>query len=43
MADPDLRERMGKAGRKRAEEMFSWEAIAKQTRDLYAELLAAKK
>lgn len=39
MADPAKREEMGKAGRARAEEMFSWTAIAKQTRDLYARLL----
>ena len=39
MADPELRERMGKAGRRRAEQHFSWKAIAQQTRDLYAELL----
>jgi glycogen synthase len=43
MADPELRTKMGKAGRKRAEQIFSWESIAKQTRDLYAELLARKK
>ncbi|HEX8371536.1 MAG TPA: glycogen synthase [Chthoniobacterales bacterium] len=39
MKDPDKRERMGKAGRLRALEKFSWSAIAAQTRDLYAELL----
>jgi glycogen synthase len=39
MADPDLRRRFGKAGRRRAEEMFSWHAIAQQTRDLYAMLI----
>ena len=38
MADAPLRERMAKAGRKRAVEMFSWAAIAQQTRDLYATL-----
>ncbi len=38
MANPVLRERMGKAGRKRAEAKFSWGAIAEKTRDLYAEL-----
>lgn len=43
MANPELRERMGKAGRRRAEEMFSWKAIAKQTEALYAELLKAKR
>ncbi len=40
MADPAKRERFGKAGRKRAEEIFSWKAIAKQTVDLYSELIA---
>ncbi len=35
MADPDLRKRMGKAGRDRVEEQFSWTSIAKQTLDLY--------
>lgn len=42
MADPELRARFGKAGRKRAEEMFSWRAIARQTADLYAGLVAAR-
>ncbi|MGI8821337.1 MAG: glycogen synthase [Chthoniobacterales bacterium] len=41
MSDPSLRERMAKAGRRRAIELFSWAAIAEQTRDLYASLLAA--
>ncbi len=41
MADPDLRARMGKAGRKRAEEMFSWQAIAGQTHALYEQLVSA--
>ena len=39
MDDPALREKMGKAGRKRAEEKFSWAAIARQTADLYQTLL----
>ncbi len=39
MRDPALREKMGKAGRRRAEQMFSWSAIARQTRDLYAGLV----
>lgn len=38
MADPELRKRMGKAGRKRAEECFSWKAIAQQTLELYQTL-----
>lgn len=40
MADPVARAEFGKAGRARAEELFSWKAIAAQTRDLYASLLA---
>ena len=38
--DPALRERMGKAGRKRAEEQFSWTAIAQKTLSLYRTLLS---
>ena len=37
--DPNLRERFGKAGRKRAEEKFSWSAIAQRTVALYQSLL----
>jgi glycogen synthase len=40
--DAELRERMGRAGRKRAEEHFSWAAIARQTLDLYGALLDAR-
>ena len=36
--DPQLRERFGKAGRKRAEENFSWAAIAAKTKKLYETL-----
>jgi starch synthase len=39
MADPQLREKFGKAGRKRAEEDFSWSAIAQQTKALYETLM----
>jgi starch synthase len=39
MADPDLRVRMGAAGRRRAVERFSWESIADQTVDLYRSLI----
>ena len=35
MKDPQLRERFGKAGRKCAEENFSWAAIAEKTKKLY--------
>jgi alpha-maltose-1-phosphate synthase len=38
MRDPQLRERFGKAGRKRAEENFSWAAIAAKTTALYETL-----
>jgi alpha-maltose-1-phosphate synthase len=43
MRDAKLRERFGKAGRRRAEEKFSWRAIAEQTHRLYQELLAARR
>jgi glycosyltransferase involved in cell wall biosynthesis len=39
MSNPELRIRMGKAGRRRAERLFSWKAIASQTRDLYDSLI----
>ena len=39
MANPQLRAQMGEAGRKRAEQMFSWKAIAQQTYSLYESLL----
>ena len=38
MKDRHLREKFGKAGRKRAEEKFSWSAIAQETKSLYAVL-----
>jgi glycogen synthase len=42
LADPGLRERMGKAGRQRAEQVFSWDAIARRTIDLYVSLLTPR-
>jgi glycogen synthase len=42
MADAQLRQRFGHAGRKRAEEKFSWSAIAQQTVELYSQLLPRK-
>ena len=42
MADPDLREKFGKAGRKRAEVTFGWPAIARETQQLYEKLLRVK-
>ena len=38
MRDPQLRERFGKAGRKRVETNFSWSAIAEKTKKLYETL-----
>jgi alpha-maltose-1-phosphate synthase len=38
MKNPGLRERFGKAGRKRVEENFSWSAIAEKTKRLYESL-----
>lgn len=38
MADPDLCDRMGKAGRRRVIDNFSWSAIAQQTLDLYQDV-----
>ena len=39
MQDRQLREKFGKAGRKRAEEEFSWSTIARETEELYAALV----
>ncbi len=39
MADTPLRERMGKAGRKRVEEHFGWDAIARRTVSLYKSIV----
>jgi alpha-maltose-1-phosphate synthase len=38
MKDPQLREKFGKAGRRRAEAKFSWTAIARETNALYGAL-----
>lgn len=38
-ADPDLRRRMGEAGRKTARDRFSWAAIAQRMETLYRELV----
>jgi len=43
MADPELREKFGKAGRRRAEQKFSWSAIAKETKALYESLVGGKR
>lgn len=39
--DPSLRETMGRNGRRRVEQHFSWTAIARQTLDLYRSLVSA--
>jgi glycosyltransferase involved in cell wall biosynthesis len=41
MRDPALRQPMGEAGRRRAEELFSWTVIAKSTQALYEKVIAA--
>jgi len=41
MRDPALRQPMGEAGRRRAEELFSWTVIAKRTQALYEQVIAA--
>ncbi len=40
LADPDLARRMGEAGRRRAQEMFSARKMAEQTVAMYGELIA---
>jgi glycogen synthase len=40
MDDSEMRVRMGAAGRRRAEDYFSWEAIAAKTYKLYSDLVA---
>ena len=39
MADPALLKKMGVAGRIRAEKHFGWDAVAKETIELYKSLL----
>ena len=39
LADPALRERMGRAGRQRVEADFTWQVIAERTANLYRSLL----
>lgn len=40
LADPALRERMGRQARARVEERFSWTSIARQTHAFYADVIA---
>jgi glycosyltransferase involved in cell wall biosynthesis len=39
LTNPGLSKKMGEASRKRAETVFSWKSIARQTMDFYKELL----
>jgi glycosyltransferase involved in cell wall biosynthesis len=39
MKDKELRQKFGKAGRKRVEEHFSWASIAQKTKALYETLV----
>ncbi len=39
LSNPDMGERMGRAGRKRVVEQFTWKKVADQTLSLYQELL----
>jgi glycogen synthase len=43
IADPELCAKFGRAGRKRAEEKFSWAAIALQTKALYEQLINSRR
>ena len=36
LGDPELRRRLGEAGRRRAAERFSWDVVTRQTLELYA-------
>ena len=40
LADPDLAKAMGAAGRRRVEDLFSWESVAARTKELYEEVVA---
>lgn len=42
MADPALRQKLGRVGRKRVEERFGWPAIAAQTKTLYSQLKGSR-
>lgn len=42
LSDPERAERMGQAGRERAIESFSWDAIAERTVEVYKAVIAAR-
>jgi len=39
LSDPELSQRMGRNGRRRVEDHFSWESIAAKTKQMYEELI----
>ena len=39
--DPERRERMGRAGRRRVQELFSWRAVAEATAAAYEDTIAS--
>jgi glycosyltransferase involved in cell wall biosynthesis len=43
ITNPELCEKFGRAGRKRAEEKFGWPAIAHETKALYEQLLMSRR
>ncbi len=43
LADPELRRRMGEAGRRRVEERFTWRETARRTVQLYEEVLGRRR
>ena len=43
MANPELQEKFGRAGRQRAEEKFGWPAIAQETKQLYESLVKSRR
>ena len=42
LADPELRRRMGEAGRRRAAEHFAWPTVTRKTLDVYARYAGKK-
>jgi starch synthase len=42
LANPAYRKKLGKQGRERVESMFTWDAIARQTKEMYARVLRSR-
>jgi len=42
LADPERRRRYGEAGRRRVEERFGWDAVARQVREIYRQVLRSE-